>query len=59
MVIKANPKPTQRLKDKGFDVYKADIVSSKNGEITLTKDLFLISYQAKKWARHPEGEAKF
>ena len=34
MVIKANPKPIQRLKDKGFDVYKADIVSSKNGEIT-------------------------
>ena len=26
MVIKANPKPIQRLKDKGFDVYKADII---------------------------------
>ena len=59
MVIKANPKPIQRLKDKGFDVYKADIVSSKNGEISLIQDLFLISYQAKKWARHPEGKQNF
>ena len=59
MVIKAKPKPIQRLKDKGFDVYKADIVSSKNGEITLIQDLFLISYQAKKWARHPEGKQHY
>ena len=59
MVVKAKSKPIQRLKDKGYDVYKADIVSSKNGEISLIKDLFLISYQAKEWSRHPEGKQNF
>lgn len=55
MVVRLKPRPIQRLKDKGFDVYKADIISSKNGVISLVKDLYLVSHKTKAWSKHPEG----
>ena len=55
MVIDIKPRPIQRLKSKDIDVYKADVVSCKNGIIELIRDLYLVSYQTKKWQRNPEG----
>ena len=56
MVIKANPMPIQRLKDKGIDVYKADIIKSHHGVIDVIRDLFLVSHQTRTFQKHPEGK---
>jgi len=56
MVIRAKPRPVQRLKDKGIDVFIADVVSCKNSVIELIQNLYLVVYKTKKWKKHESGE---
>lgn len=56
MVIKLTPKPIQRLKDKGYDVYKADLIQAKSQKISYIKDVYLVAYKTKDWSRHSEGK---
>ena len=50
-VLKVKPYPMKRLQEKELDVYKADIVSSKDGVIELHKNIWLVSHSVKNWSR--------
>ena len=51
MVIKLTSKPIQRLREKSIDVYKADIISAKEGQIGLHKDIWLLAYVTSEYQR--------
>ena len=56
MVIKITPKPIKRCKEKGMDVYKADLIQAKNQIISYIKDVYLVAYKTRDWSRHSEGK---